>query len=71
MTRSAVATPSCSGASFTIIPNKPGTSSGAIAPTGDGTNTPTGVVPVAAGNKNFATGIAGVLVVAAVVPYLI
>ncbi|EHK50781.1 uncharacterized protein TrAtP1_005219 [Trichoderma atroviride] len=69
VTRSAVATPSCSGASFTIIPNKTGAGSSAIEPTGSGTATPTAVVPVAAGSRNVA-GIAGVLVIAAVAPYL-
>ncbi|KAL7916989.1 hypothetical protein ACQKWADRAFT_325012 [Trichoderma austrokoningii] len=69
VTRSAVATPSCSGASFTIIPNKSGTGSNAVEPTGSGTATSTSGLPVAAGNRNVA-GIAGVLAIAAVAPYL-
>ncbi|KAL7800723.1 hypothetical protein V8C43DRAFT_302739 [Trichoderma afarasin] len=42
VTRSAVTTPSCSGASFTIISSQPGTSSTAVAPTGTSTATGTG-----------------------------
>ncbi|KAM0517307.1 hypothetical protein ACHAPE_004837 [Trichoderma viride] len=69
VTRSAVATPSCSGPSFTIIPDKSGTGSSAVEPTGSGTATPTTGLPVAAGNRNVA-GIAGVVIIAAVAPYL-
>lgn len=70
VTRSAVTTPSCSGASFTIIHNEPRTSSGTVGPTGTSTVIPTSVVPVAAGNRNVPAGMAGALVVAAVAPYL-
>ncbi|KAM0444328.1 hypothetical protein ACHAPV_010325 [Trichoderma viride] len=69
VTRSAVPTPSCSGASFTIIPNKSGAGSSAVEPTGSGTAAPTATVPVGAGNRNVA-GLAGVFVIAAVAPYL-
>ncbi|KAL7902866.1 hypothetical protein HDV64DRAFT_237455, partial [Trichoderma sp. TUCIM 5745] len=65
VTRSAVATPSCSGPSFTIIPDKSGTGSSAVQSTGSGTATPTANLPVGAGNRNVA-GIAGVFVLAAV-----
>ncbi|KAK1249597.1 hypothetical protein MKX08_009600 [Trichoderma sp. CBMAI-0020] len=69
VTRSAIATPSCSGASFTIISNKSGPGSSAVEPTSSRTPTPTTGLPVAAGNRHVA-GIAGVLVIAVVAPYL-
>ncbi|KAK4060764.1 uncharacterized protein Triagg1_10607 [Trichoderma aggressivum f. europaeum] len=54
VTRSAVTTPSCSGASFTIISSQSGMSSSAVTPTGTSTATVTGIVPVSAGNRNVA-----------------
>ncbi|KAL6788026.1 hypothetical protein J3E68DRAFT_444694 [Trichoderma sp. SZMC 28012] len=71
VTRSAATTPSCSGASFTIISSQPGTSSTAVAPTGTSTAIGTGTVPVSGGNRNIAAGMAGVLAIAAVASYLI
>ncbi|KAL6805074.1 hypothetical protein GGI42DRAFT_308724 [Trichoderma sp. SZMC 28013] len=71
ITRSAVTTSSCSGASFTIISSQSGMSSSAVAPTGTSTATVTGIVPVSAGNRNIAVGMAGILTIAAVASYLV